>query len=187
MVKIANNWTETSPLNVTVYSNCDEVALYLNDVLVAKQKPFINDNSDQLKHPPFLFNLDKFIPGTLRADGFLEGKKVVSNVVKTPERPSKIELAYDISSIPINPDSPDMIFVYAKITDANGTIIPTATNEVTFSLLEGNAQLIGENPVKAEAGIATIILKTKNLKNSVKVIAKSEHLQPNNVIDLVVN
>ncbi|HQZ24023.1 MAG TPA: glycoside hydrolase family 2 TIM barrel-domain containing protein [Flavobacterium sp.] len=177
MVKIANNWTETSPLSVAVYSNCDEVALYLNDVLVAKQKPLINSNSDQLKHPPFLFNLDKFIPGTLRAEGFIDGKKVVSNVVKTPESPSKIELAYDISSTPINPDFPDMIFVYAKITDANGTIIPTAANEVTFSLLEGNAELIGENPVKAEAGIATIILKTTHFKKPITIIASSLNLE----------
>lgn len=177
MVKIANNWTETSPLNVTVYSNCDEVALYLNDVLVAKQKPLINANSDQLKHPPFLFNLDKFIPGILRAEGFINGEKVVSNVVKTHEKPSKVELTYDISSIPINPDFPDMIFVYAKITDANGTIIPTATNEVTFSLLEGNAELIGENPVKAEAGIATIILKTTHFKKSIIIKAAMANLQ----------
>jgi beta-galactosidase len=187
MVTIANNWTESSPLNVTVYSNCDAVALYLNDVLVAKQKPLVNGNSDKLNHPPFIFNLDKFIPGTLRADGFINGKKVVSNVVKTPEKPSRIELAYDISSKPINPDFPDMIFVYAKITDANGTIIPTATNEVTFSLAEGNAELIGENPVKAEAGIATIILKTKNLKRVVKVIAKSDNLQLKDSLDLVLN
>jgi beta-galactosidase len=53
--------------------------------------------------------------------------------------------------------------------------------------LEGNAELIGENPVKAEAGIATIILKTKNLKSSVKVIAKSENLQTTNGSDLVLN
>ncbi len=187
MVTIANNWTESSPLNVTVYSNCDEVALYLNDVLVAKQKPLINENSDKLKHPPFVFKMDKFVSGALRADGFINGEKVVSNVVKTPESPSKIELTYDVSSKPINPDFPDMVFVYAKITDANGTIIPTATNEVTFSLAEGNAEIIGENPVKAEAGIATIILKTKNLKNSVKVIAESENLQLKNGLDLVLN
>lgn len=187
MVTIANYWTEQSPLNVTVYSNCDEVALYLNDVLVAKQKPLINPNSDQLKHPPFIFNLEKFVPGTLRAEGFINSKKVVSNIVKTPEKSSKIELTYDISSKEINPDFPDMIFVYAKITDTNGTIIPTATDKITFSLAGGNAELIGQNPVKAESGIATIILKTKNLKSLVKVIAKSENLQPSNGSDLVLN
>ena len=187
MVTIANYWAETSPLNVTVYSNCDEVGLYLNDILVAKQKPLINENSDKLKHPPFVFKMDKFIPGTLRADGFINGKKVVSNLVKTPESATKIELAYDISATPINADSPDMIFVYAKIVDANGTLVPTATNEVSFSLSEGNAELIGKNPVKAEAGIATIILKTKNLKSPIKLLAKSDDLQLQNGSNLVFN
>ncbi|MDI1307551.1 MAG: glycoside hydrolase family 2 TIM barrel-domain containing protein [bacterium] len=177
MVHIANYWTSNSPLNITVYSNCDEVALYLNDVLVGKQKPTINQNSDELKHAPFVFKAEKFIPGTLRAEGFIKGKKVVSNVVKTPESAAKIALNYDVSSKAINPNYPDMVFVYAKITDENGTIIPDATNEVTFALSEGNAELIGKNPVKAEAGIATIILKTSNLKTSIKITSSSERLQ----------
>ncbi|WP_310560334.1 glycoside hydrolase family 2 TIM barrel-domain containing protein [Flavobacterium sp.] len=177
MVTIANNWTETSPLNVTVYSNCSEVALYLNDILVAKQKPLINENSDQLKHPPFIFKMGKFVPGILRAEGFINDAKVVSNVVKTPEKPTKIELTYDISSKPINPDFPDMVFVYAKITDANGTIIPAATNEIIFSIAEGNAELIGENPVKAEAGIATIVLKTNHFKKLIVIKASDKNLQ----------
>ncbi|MFV5697195.1 glycoside hydrolase family 2 protein [Flavobacterium sp. ZT3R17] len=177
MVHIANYWTSNSPLNVTVYSNCDEVALYLNDVPVGKQKPIINQNSDELKHAPFVFKVEKFIAGTLRAEGFVKGEKVVSNVVKTPESAAKIVLSYDVSSKAINPNSPDMVFVYAKITDENGTIIPDATNEVTFALSEGNAELIGENPVKAEAGIATIILKTANLKKSIKITSSSERLQ----------
>ena len=177
MVTIANYWMETSPLDVTVYSNCDEVRLYLNDVLVAKQKPLVNENSDKLKHPPFIFKLDKFVQGTLRADGFVNGKKVVSNVVKTPEKPSKIELIYDSSSKPINTNLSDMVFVYAKITDANGTIIPTATNEVMFNLAGSNAEIIGENPVKAEAGIATIILKTNHFNRPITITASSENLQ----------
>ncbi|WP_281297613.1 glycoside hydrolase family 2 TIM barrel-domain containing protein [Flavobacterium limnophilum] len=177
MVTIANYWTATSPLDVTVYSNCDEVALYLNDVLVAKEKPFINENSDNLKHAPFVFKMDKFIPGSLRAEGFINGQKVVSNLVKTPENAVKIELSYDLSSKPIHTDLPDMVFVYAKITDANGTVIPTATNEVTFVLTEGNAELIGENPLKAEAGIATIVLKTKNLKSPIKITATGINLK----------
>ncbi|MEN9908674.1 MAG: hypothetical protein RLZZ540_1823 [Bacteroidota bacterium] len=177
MVQIANYWTANSPLNITVYSNCDEVALYLNDVLVSKEKPFVNGNSDVLQHPPFVFKLDKFIPGTLRAEGFIKGEKVVSNVVKTPESAVKIELSYDISSKAINPNAPDVVFVYAKITDANGTVIPTATNEVTFALSGENAALIGENPVKSEAGIATIVLKTKNLKSPIVLTASAKDLE----------
>ncbi|MEO8237028.1 MAG: glycoside hydrolase family 2 TIM barrel-domain containing protein [Flavobacterium sp.] len=181
VVSIANNWTAESPLNVTVYSNCDEVALYLNDVLTAKQKAIIDSNNDKLEHAPFIFKINEFKVGTLRAEGFIDGKKVASAVVKTPETASKINLSYDISSKAINPEFPDMVFVYAKITDANGTIILTATNEVTFAVSEGNAELIGQNPIKAEAGIATIILKTKNLKKKITLKATSEKLQNNTI------
>ena len=177
MVHIANYWMPNSTLDVTVYSNCDEVALYLNDAIVSKQKPTVNQNNDKLNHPPFIFKVDKFSAGTLRADGFIKGQKVVSNVVKTPETATKIELSYDVSSKALNPNYPDVVFVYAKITDANGTIIPDATSEVTFALGEGNAELIGENPVKAEAGIATILLKISNLKTPIKITASSESLQ----------
>ena len=177
MVQIATYWTPNSPLDVTVYSNCDKVALYLNDILVSKQKPTVNQNSDELNHPPFIFNLDKFSTGTLRAEGFIKGEKVVSNVIKTPEIVTKIEVSYDVSSKAIHPNNPDVVFVYAKITDANGTTIPDATGEVTFALSEGNGELIGANPVKAEAGIATIILKTSNLKTPIKITASSESLQ----------
>lgn len=181
MVHIANFWTPKSPLNITVYSNCDEVALYLNDVLVSKEKSTINTNSDKLEHAPFMFKVATFKAGTLRAEGFINGKKVASNSVKTPETASKIELSYDLSSKQINPDFPDVVFVYAKITDANGTLIPTATNEVTFALSEGNAELIGQNSIKAEAGIATIILKTKDLKKKITIKATSEKLQDNTI------
>jgi beta-galactosidase len=177
MISIANFWTENSPLNVTVYSNCDEVALYLNDILVGKQKPTVNENSDQLNHAPFVFKLNQFVGGTLKAEGFINGKKVVSNVAKTPEKAAKVALSYDLSSKAINPNFPDEVFVYAKIVDKNGTVIPTATNEVSFALTEGNAALIGANPIKAEAGIATIILKTKNLKSLIKITAKAENLE----------
>lgn len=177
MVQIANYWTANSPLNVTVYSNCEEVALYLNDVLVSKEKPLINENSDALQHPPFVFKLAQFIPGTLRAEGFIKGEKKVSNVVKTPEVAMKIQLSFDDSSKAINPNAPDVVFVYAKITDINGTVIPTATNEITFAISGENAQLIGENPVKAEAGVASIVLKTKGLLDSIMLTASGMNLE----------
>ncbi len=75
-----------------------------------------------------------------------------------------------------------MVFVYAKITDANGTVIPDATNEITFALSQGNAELIGTNPVKAEAGIATILLKTKNLKKAIQIHASAENLEKNTLL-----
>ncbi len=177
VLTIASFWNEKSPLNVSIYSNCEEVALYLNDVLISKNKPAINENSDQLKHAPFVFKLNKYIAGTLRADGFIKDTKVISSLVRSPELAQKTELTYDRSSKAINPNAPDLVFVYAKITDTNGTIVTDATNLVSFSLDTGNAELIGENPVKAETGIATIILKTTDLQKPIQITTTVPNLK----------
>ncbi len=176
MVYIANHWTEHSPLEVRVYSNCDQVALYLNDVLVAKQYPTIDTNSNRLKHPPFLFQLAKYQAGTLRAEGFINGEKVSEHIVKSPLTPAQIELTYDTSGMAISKNEPDVVFVYAKIVDQNQTVIPEATQEITFSLEGENAALIGQNPRAAEAGIATILLRTDLLQKPLQIKASSPGL-----------
>jgi len=51
-----------------------------------------------------------------------------------------------------------VILELQEITDANGTVVPSATNEIYFNL-KGAGELIGENPVKAEAGIASVLFK----------------------------
>ena len=70
-----------------------------------------------------------------------------------------------------------MVFVYAKITDENGTVIPDAIPEVTFTLEGENATLIGQNPMPAEAGIATILLRTESLQKPLQIKATSPDLQ----------
>ena len=177
MVYIANYWNEKSSLDVTVFSNCDEVALYLNEELIAKQKPLRNTFSEQLPHPPFVFTLPSYQKGNLRAEGFIKGKKVSEQIVKSAEQASSVHLHFDESTVKINPDYPDVVFVYASVVDANGTTVSDATPLVEFSLEGENATLIGQNPIAAEAGIATILVRTKNLKKPIKIKAKSTNLK----------
>ncbi len=177
MICIANEWTSHSPLSVTVFSNCEEVALYVNNVLIEKKKPSINEYNDRLIHPPFVFSMNQFIPGTLRAEGFVKGKKIIESTIQTPRQANKIELSYDLSGINIHPNYPDLVFVYATITDQNGTIVTDAVNDIEFSLTGDNATLIGQNPIQAEAGISTIILKTTDFKKGLVIKASSPHLQ----------
>lgn len=177
MVSIASYWTEKSPLNLKVFSNCDEVALYLNNLLIAKQKPLRDAFSSHLPHPPFVFSLPNFEKGTLRAEAFIDGKKVAEHSVTTPEKPVKLQLQYDLSTKAISKTGKDVIFVYAKVVDQNGTIIPDATNPVTFTIDGKECKLIGENPVKADAGIATILLETYKLNTTIKITAKASNLE----------
>jgi beta-galactosidase len=157
MVKIANYWTSESSTNIRVFSNCEEVALYLNDSLISRQYPLLNEFSDQLNHPPFQFNLGHFESGQLVAIGLISGKHVVKDSVATPGEPVELRLQMD-QEICLSREINDIIFVYAEIVDAEGNMIHKSNMEVYFELI-GEGELIGSNPIKAEAGIATILFK----------------------------
>jgi len=181
MVKIANYWTEDSPLQVKVYSNCEEVELLLNGKSLAKQKTTRDAYSSHLDFPPFIFKIEKFEPGILFANAFIDGEVVAPDSVRTPGAAAAIHLEVDLSGIPINTKFQDVVFVYASIVDENGTLITDADNLVDF-ILDGNAELIGENPAQAKAGIATIILQTSGLKESLKISASSTEIERGEIV-----
>jgi beta-galactosidase len=175
MIHIANNWQKNSPLNVRVFSNCDAIELFLNDKSLGIQKPDTNRISENLKHPPFTFNIKKFEEGKLEAKGYINNKLRASHRVITPEKPAKIKVVIDNEYPNLKEENTDLFFVHAYITDKNGTVIPNYTGPVKFNI-EGNAKLIGENPVQCEAGIASIILKTTTGLKDIKVTVISEEL-----------
>jgi len=181
MVKIANYWTADSPPDVKVYSNCDEVELSLNGKPVDRQKPIRDAYSSSLDYPPFIYNMEKYEPGTLIAKGMINGVNVASDTVKTPDEAAALLLSVDLSGIPVSPEFQDVVFVYARVVDANGTLVPDADYAVNFTV-EGKAQLIGDNPAQAKAGIATILLQTNGLKAPVKIQAISADLQSDDLI-----
>ncbi|MGB8374077.1 MAG: glycoside hydrolase family 2 TIM barrel-domain containing protein, partial [Salegentibacter sp.] len=179
MVFIANFWTPTSTTDVKVFSNTEEVALYLNGEFLGRRKPDENIISDELPFPPFTFHLDKFEKGSLKAVGYIDGEEVASHTVRTPEEPAKLKMRADFSGKNIALNTPDVLFVHAKITDKNGTVVPTAQNNIHFSL-EGdpeNAELIGPATVDAEAGIATILLRTETFLHPLNIKATSAGLK----------
>ncbi|GAA4895853.1 hypothetical protein GCM10023311_20760 [Flaviramulus aquimarinus] len=175
MIYIANNWQEDSPLCVRVFSNCDEVELFLNGYSLGRQKPDKNRISINLKHPPFTFLLDDFQEGKLEAKGYIDGKRVISDIRQTPEKPSKIKIVIDSDYENLKKEDNDLFFVHAYITDTNGTVIPDYTGEVAFSI-EGKAELIGQNPTNCSAGIASILVRTSVDISDVKITASSQSL-----------
>lgn len=157
MVKIASYWTEESSTDVRVFSNCDALELYLNDSLVSRQKPVINEFSDHLPHPPFEFNLGGFEPGQLRAVGLINDRSVADDIVNSPGVPTAIRIVVDKVGTRYK-ETNDLVFVYAEVIDASGHNVPEYSSDVYFEL-NGPGELIGSNPVRAEAGIATILFR----------------------------
>ncbi len=173
---IANFYNDPSFPEVKVYSNCEEVELFVNGKSLGKHKPDTDRNSTQLKHPPFTFILHSFTPGELVAKGYVAGEEVTEAIQKTPGDPNGLKIWMDESGKSLESNCNDVVFIYAAVVDKNGTICPLQENRIEFSI-KGGAKLIGSNPMKAEAGIATILLKAGDKPGLIQLSADSEGLE----------
>ncbi len=161
MVFIANYWTPDSPLEVRVFSNCEEVALYLNDKLIERRNPDHSRLTENLRHPPFTFKLDRFEPGALRAVGYRGGHEATHFERRTPGAVAGLVLRFDMGGRPFTPGQKDAVFCYADLHDQAGTVVPTASVPVFFGT--GNSGcLVGHNPLQSEAGTAAALLQIDN-------------------------
>lgn len=174
MVYIASYWTSCSPPDIAVYSNCADVLLTLN----GRRIPGITDNgrtSDKLRHKPFLFHADAFEPGILRAEARINGQTAAVHEVRTPGQPERMELDVDFSGRPLRADGCDVVFVHACIVDAAGTLVPDVQPQVRFTI-NGAAEPVFSDTAAAEAGIASLLIRSKRTPGSCTICAESPGL-----------
>ncbi len=197
MIFIANYATFHSPLEVVVFSNCEQVRLTQNGKPVATQGP---DAGYQIPHPPFTFKVGDFSStrsmlfgnavspgapwvaiGELLAEGLIDGKVVAKHLVHSPGVPQSLRLQLDTCGIDPVADGADWVRVYAHVSDAREMTYPYGDDMVTFSV-GGEGTLIGDerifaNPVRAEAGIATALVRMTRTAGLVTVSASSPGLK----------
>jgi hypothetical protein len=169
VVFIASYWNSSSSTTVSVYSNCDQVRLYLNGSLIGTGNPVAGTNLEQ---PRFSFNVPSFLTGNLRAEGLIGGTVRAADTVFTPGSADRIRVVIDTAGLEFVADGSDIAIVYASILDANGQVIPTAAHGVTFTL-SGPGTLVGTNPVAAIAGIASILLRAGTTGGQIVVNASA--------------
>jgi len=170
MVEIADYWMENADGKVKVFSNCEQVELLRNGESLAIRDPDQNRFSDNLNYPPFTFPVDLFEPGELRVVGYINGQIVAADTVRTPGAPGAIRLNPALDGIAPIVGEKDLFFVYAELVDSAGTVVSSASDRITFRL-SGPGRLVGENPVNAEAGIATVLVETMGKRGQVVVEA----------------
>lgn len=125
---VVADWTPTDfdtydDARVEVYSNCDEVELFLNGKsLGSKPKPADDSPRD--------WNVT-YEKGTIKAIGKNKGQEVASEELKTAGEPARVILSADKTTIANNWD--DVSYVTATIVDANGVPCPIADKLVSFS------------------------------------------------------
>ncbi len=174
---IANYWQQKTDTMVKIYSNCDEVALYINGKLINRQKPDKDNISVNLKHPPFTFQVDRYEKGNLTAIGYINGKKIAKAIQNTAGKPDQIVLEADYSGKPLQSGKNDVLFVYAHVKDINGNTVYDARDDISFKVESGDAEIIGEKTWHAEAGIATVLIKAGSQPGKIKITASSNSLK----------
>jgi beta-galactosidase len=127
------NWPgkEGQEIDVWVHSNLDSVELFLNGASLGSQKVERNTH---------LAWKVKYAPGTIEARGTKDGKIVLTEKRETTGAPARLVLRPDRQKI--SADGEDLSVVAVEVHDAQGRIMPVASNEVTFEIT-GNGKLIG--------------------------------------------
>jgi beta-galactosidase len=127
------NWAgkEGQEISVWAYSNCDEVELFLNGQTLGRKA---------MKRNSHLEWLVKYAPGTLLARGYNAGKEILNTKVETTGAPASIQLTPDRATI--KADREDVSVITVQVNDAQGRMIPTASNTITFGIT-GPGRIIG--------------------------------------------
>ena len=169
---------------IQVFSNCDEVELFLNGTSVGVQ-PRPADNAS-----PRNFSIT-FHKGTLKAVAKNNGKVVAEQELTTTGNPAKIMLTTERNTIANNWD--DVVYVTATITDDNGLPCINAINKIKFTA-EGsgviaavdNADLASSESYLSKErwafkGKCIAIIKSNANDGAIKITAASEELKSSSV------
>ena len=182
MVHLLPHWTrpgrEGQPIDVWAYANCDEVELVLNGRSLGR-KPMPRNRHLEWEVP--------YAAGKLEARGFTGGRLVASDVRETTGPAAAVRLAADRKRY--DADGADVAMIRAEVVDAQGRVVPDASNAVTFTL-GGPARLIGVgngDPTSHEpdhgstrrafAGLCQAIVQTGTSPGLVTVTARAPGLK----------
>jgi beta-galactosidase len=169
--------------NVEVYSNAEQVELFLNNRSLGSKARPSDDAPRNWKVP--------FEPGTLRAVGRVGGKVVATHELKTAGKPARIVLSTDKLSLAHAWD--DVVYVEALVVDANGVVVPNASNLITFKA-SGPGRVVavdnGDNAShepfqtaerRAYHGRCFALLKADAARGRISVTATANGLAPGTV------
>ncbi len=168
--------------SVEVYSNAEEVELFLNDKSLGKKATRKDAGAINWQVP--------YQPGTLKAVATTGSKELATDILRTAHKAVRITLVPDRNSIGTTFD--DVANVEVQLVDDNGTIVPTAADLLQFTVT-GPGKIIGldsgnitstepfqASERKAYQGRALAILRA-TAPGKITLTAKAEGLPTANV------
>ena len=173
------NYNENDIISTEIYSNCEEIELFLNDKSLGKKK--LADFEDHIYKWAVHYK-----EGTLVAKGIKNGVEI-STELATAKTASQITLSLDKKEIAAN--NYDVVHIEVQLTDNNGNPAKTDDKEITYSI-EGPAKLLGidngwkksiqkfqTNTNTTHQGRTLLILQAKNKTGEIKITATGKDLE----------
>ncbi len=145
-----------------ICSNCDRLALFIDDKYFASVKPD-KEKFPYLTYPPSFVDF-KDIDGRkrpeLRIDGYVGSRKVATQSYSSDQKTDRLLVKPDDERL--KADGSDATRVMFRLVDTYGMPRPYAQGNITFRL-NGPAVFIGDNPFAFEAtgGVGAVWLRTK--------------------------
>ncbi|MCX6298413.1 MAG: DUF4982 domain-containing protein [Bacteroidetes bacterium] len=185
-----NDWSPTDvdtydEAKVQVFSNCDEVELFLNDVSQGV-KPRPADNASP-RGWSFTFHT-----GVLKTVGKNNGKIVATQVLKTAGAPAKIILSTEKKTVGNTWD--DVCYITATIVDENNVECLNADNQIEFNVT-GAGVLAGadngdltatesflSNKRFSYKGRCIAIVKANAATGKINIVATTSNLKSANLV-----
>ena len=181
------NWQgdENKPLEVNVYSSCEEVELFLNGRSLGKKATNRSTAYTAIWTVPYQ-------AGVLKAIGYDAGKRVSSSELSSAGQPARINLKADRTRIAA--DGQDLSYITVELVDGHGVRNPTAENLIKFDVA-GPGQIIAvgnANPVSTESyqqpqrkawqGRCLLIVKSDKRAGKIIVRASTKGLAPAEIL-----
>ncbi|MGJ3237957.1 MAG: glycoside hydrolase family 2 protein [Anaerolineae bacterium] len=166
-----------------VLTNVDAVDVYVGDHHHGRFEP-AHEQFPTLAHPPIMITgLDLHWGGkfeALRVVGYRDEAIVAEKQIEADSIPRQLVCYAEDSEL--HADGMDMTRLVFKITDRYGNRLPYATQAVQFELLEGDAELIGENPFALVGGQAALFVRAGRSAGQVRIRATTFRLPAAEVV-----
>lgn len=179
------NYTEGDSVDVWAYYNhADEVELFVNGTSQGIKKKEGDDLHVMWRVP--------FEAGTLKAVSRKDGQVVLEKEIKTAAEPATVKLTADRTSI--SADGKDLSFITVDVVDAEGNFVPTAQNQLNFSI-EGEGAVVGlanGDPTNHESfkgtshkafnGKCLVVVQATKKEGEIKINVSSEGLKDASIL-----
>ncbi|WP_245949157.1 sugar-binding domain-containing protein [Lutibacter citreus] len=182
------NYNDGEIISVELYSNCEEIELFLNDKSLGLKK--LADFDDHI----YKWGVP-FAEGKLVAKGKKDGKEFSSEII-TARKSTAIILTLEEKEIEAN--NYDVAHIIAQLVDEKGNPVLTDDKEITFEIV-GEAKLLGvdngwKNSIQkfktnvntTHQGKTLLIIQAKDKMSEVEVIAKVDGMKAQSVIVKVI-